>query len=208
MSLDGRIATQTGDSQWISGSESLTLAHRLRCEHQAILVGIQTVLADNPRLTVRHVDGHDPLRVIVDSRLQIQDGVNVLANGAAANTLIATTAAAAPPRVAELRGLGADVLLLPAEDGTGRVDLEALLAELGRRSLESVLVEGGAGIITSLLAAHLVDRLVVAIAPKIIGQGIEAIGDLGIRRLGDALTFTSVETYHLGPDIIVDGRFK
>jgi riboflavin-specific deaminase-like protein len=208
ISLDGRIATKTGDSQWISGSESLTLAHQLRCEHQAILVGIQTVLADNPRLTVRHVEGRDPLRVIVDSRLRIPSHANVLADGAAHNTLIATTETADASRRAEIEGFGADVLVLPAQDGKEQVNLQALLAELRRRAVDSVLVEGGSGIITSLLAARLIDRLVVAVAPKIIGRGIEAIGDLGITRLADALTFVSLKTYHLGPDIIFDGRLK
>lgn len=207
-SLDGRIATRTGDSQWISGAESLTLAHRLRCEHQAILVGIQTVLADNPRLTVRHVEGRDPLRVIVDSRLRILTSANVLADGAAANTLIATTTDADQQRLAEIRAEGAEVLALPATTLDGRVPLDQLLAELRRRGITSVLVEGGSGIITSLLAARLVNRLVVAIAPKLIGRGIEAVGDLGITRLGDALTFTTVETYKLGDDLIFDGRLK
>ena len=208
MSLDGRIATKTGDSQWISSGESLTLAHRLRSEHQAILVGIQTVLTDNPRLTVRHVDGRDPLRVVVDSRLRIPDEANVLADGAANHTLIATTEAADPQRLAHIRGLGADVILLPTAAETPNVSLEALLVELRRRSLASVLVEGGAKIVTSLLAARLINRLVIAIAPKLIGRGIEAVGDLGITRLRDAITFASVETYNLGSDIIFDGRLR
>lgn len=208
MSLDGRIATRTGDSQWISGSESLELAHRLRREHQAIMVGVQTVLADNPRLTVRRVEGRDPLRVVVDSRLRTPNAANVLTDGAAGNTLVATTAAVDKHRVTEIERLGAEVLLLPTEQDAGRVSLKALLLELRHRSIESVLVEGGSGIITSLLAARLVDRLVVAVAPKIIGRGIEAIGDLGITRLSDAITFTSVETYTLGQDVIFDGRLK
>jgi diaminohydroxyphosphoribosylaminopyrimidine deaminase/5-amino-6-(5-phosphoribosylamino)uracil reductase len=208
ISLDGRIATKTGDSQWISSSDSLQFAHQLRVEHDAIMVGIGTVLADNPRLNVRLVEGRDPLRVIVDGRLQIPDSANVLIAEAAKNTLIATTDAADEERFAALKNLGAEVLRLPAEEATERVNLQALLAELHCRRVQSILVEGGAGIITALLSARLVNRMVVAIAPKIIGQGIEAVGDLGITKLSDALDFTSFKTERLGPDMIFDGLLK
>jgi diaminohydroxyphosphoribosylaminopyrimidine deaminase / 5-amino-6-(5-phosphoribosylamino)uracil reductase len=208
ISLDGRIATKTGDSQWISSSDSLQLAHQLRAEHDAIMVGIGTVLADNPRLNVRLVKGGDPLRVIVDGRLQIPGSANVFLEGAVGNTLVATTEAADQKRLAEIKNLGAEVLLFPSEPDSQRVNLELVLAELHRRSIQSVLVEGGARIITALLSARLVNRLVVAIAPKIIGQGIEAVGDLGITKLSDALTFTSFKTEMLGPDFIFDGLLK
>jgi diaminohydroxyphosphoribosylaminopyrimidine deaminase/5-amino-6-(5-phosphoribosylamino)uracil reductase len=204
--LDGRIATRTGDSQWISGAASLRLAHRLRREHDGILVGIGTVLADNPRLTVRLVEGRDPLRIVIDSRLRIPVTARVLQEGAAHHTLIATTDRADPARVGELEALGAEILVLQ-EGGEGAgVSLIELFAALGRRRIASVLVEGGAGIITSLLSERMIDRMVIAIAPKIIGQGIEAIGDLGITSLADAITFSSVRTRRLGDDIIFDGR--
>jgi riboflavin-specific deaminase-like protein len=204
--LDGRIATSGGDSQWISGPSSLRLAHQLRREHGAIMVGIGTVLRDDPRLTVRLVDGRDPLRVILDSRLRLPAEARVLAKGAARQTLIITTSAADPIRAAELERLGAEVKKIePAPSGTG-VNITKALEHLGRRGIESVLVEGGGAIVTSLLAARLVDRLVIAIAPKIIGRGTEAVGDLGIERLKDALTFSSFKSRRLGPDIIVDAR--
>jgi diaminohydroxyphosphoribosylaminopyrimidine deaminase/5-amino-6-(5-phosphoribosylamino)uracil reductase len=205
-SLDGRIATSTGDSQWISGPASLRLAHRLRREHDAIMVGIGTVIADDPRLTVRLVSGRDPLRVVVDSRLRIPITSRVLAEGAAHRTMIATTEMADPRKIDEVKDLGADLIVAPLEAGMPGVDLQALLAELGRRAIASVLVEGGAGIITSLLGAGQVDRLVVAVAPKIIGRGVEAIGELGITSLGGAITFSHVKTHRLGTDVIFDGR--
>ena len=204
--LDGRIATRTGDSQWISGPASLRLAHQLRRENDGILVGIGTVLADNPRLTVRLVNGRDPLRIVIDSRLRIPVTARVLQEGAAHHTLIATTDRADPGRIRELEDLGAEVLMLPEEANRAGVSFIELFAALGRRRVASVLVEGGAGIITSLLAARLVDRMVIAIAPKIMGQGLEAIGDLGITSLANALTFSSVKTRRLGDDIIFDGR--
>jgi riboflavin-specific deaminase-like protein len=202
-SLDGRIATATGDSQWISSQSSLRFAHKLRREHDAIMVGIGTVLRDDPRLTVRLVNGPSPLRVIVDSRLRLPLAARVLAEGAARHTLVATTEMVDRERASELERLGAEVLLLPSNPG---VDLAQLLAELGRRRISSVLVEGGARIVTSLLSARLVNRLVVAIAPKIIGQGTEAIGDLGIAHLRDAILFSNFKTRRLGPDIIFDGQ--
>ena len=216
--LDGRIATVTGDSQWISGERSLKLAHELRRDHEAVLVGIGTVLRDDPQLTVRLVKGRDPLRVVVDSKLRMPSTVKLLANDSEGNTVIATTGQADSSRVNELRKLGAEVLLLPTPKGASDsrevnnngagVDLLALLAELGRRRIGSVLVEGGAEIITSLLAAGQVDRMVIAIAPKIIGKGIEAVGDLRIDRLKDALTFSSLKTQRLGQDVIFDGRLN
>jgi riboflavin-specific deaminase-like protein len=172
------------------------------------MVGIRTVLADNPRLTVRLVEGRDPLRVIIDSHLRIPLGAKVIAEGAAHNTLIAATASADRERARELEALGAKVLLLGSDPGTPRVDLPGLLAELGRLGIRSILVEGGARVITSLLSARLVDRLVVAVAPKIIGRGTEAIGELNINDLGNAITFTNFETHRLGPDLIFDGRLN
>lgn len=206
--LDGRIATKTGDSKWISSDETLKLAHQLRTEHDAILVGIGTVLADDPQLTVRLVEGRDPLRVIVDAKLQIPAQARVLTDGNAKNTLIATTAAAKEEQVASLRQAVAEVIVLPVEKDTSRLNLEALLLELGRRGIKSVLVEGGSQVITSLLLAQLVNRLIVVIAPKIIGRGIEAINDLGITELSEAITFTSVETTKLGSDVVFDCRLK
>jgi riboflavin-specific deaminase-like protein len=206
--LDGRIATSTGDSQWISGPDSLKLAHQLRCRHDAIMVGIGTVITDDPRLTVRLVNGPDPLRVVIDSRLRIPLSARVIAEGAAHRTLIAAAEQADPVRVSELEKLGAEVLLFPSGDGASGINLFEVLAALGRRRVTSVLVEGGSGIITSLLAARLVDRVVVAVAPKIIGSGVDAVGDLGITRLGNAITFSSLKVRKLGPDVVFDGRLK
>ena len=205
-SLDGRIATATGDSQWISSQSSLRLAHKLRREHDAIMVGVGTVIRDDPRLTVRLVNGRNPLRIIVDSRLRLPLTARVLAEEAARQTLVATTEVAEPERARELEHLGAEVLRLPTF--ASGVDLAELLRELGRRQIESVLVEGGARIVTSLLAARLVDRFVIAIAPKIIGRGTEAIGNLGILNLQDAITFSTFKSRRLGPDIIFDGQLN
>jgi 5-amino-6-(5-phosphoribosylamino)uracil reductase/diaminohydroxyphosphoribosylaminopyrimidine deaminase/5-amino-6-(5-phosphoribosylamino)uracil reductase len=204
--LDGRIATRTGNSQWISGDESLRLAHELRAAHQAVMVGIGTVLADNPKLTVRLVPGRSPLRVVADSTLRIPAEMHLLSDGAA-ETLIATTTRAPAERVIELKRQGARVMVLePDEDG--RVDLAHLLAHLRAEGVESVLVEGGGCLITSALSAGVVDRLVACIAPKVVGAGIDAVGDLNIQRLADAVTFSSASFTPLGCDMIFDGRVE
>lgn len=206
--LDGRLATRTGHSRWISCPESLRFAHELRASHDAIVVGAGTVCQDDPRLTVRLVERpagtRDPLRVVVDSTLRTPLTVNVLASGAAAGTVLAVTARASGERCAAVRALGATVLPLPA-DAAGRVDLVALLAALGARGVTSVLVEGGARVITALLQARLVDRLAICIAPKILGTGVEAIGDLGIVDLARALLLRDLRMTPYGADLVLDG---
>jgi riboflavin-specific deaminase-like protein len=204
--LDGRIATRTGHSQWISGEASLRLAHELRAGHQAVMVGIGTVLADNPRLTVRLVPGSSPRRIVVDSTLRIPLDAHVLADETSP-TLVGTTARAPEERIRALEQRGAEVLVAD-QDPMGRVDLADLLRRLAARDLATVLVEGGARLITTALRERLVDRLVVCIAPKVIGAGIEAVGNLGILRLTEALTFERARFTLLGEDVVFDGAIE
>jgi 5-amino-6-(5-phosphoribosylamino)uracil reductase/diaminohydroxyphosphoribosylaminopyrimidine deaminase/5-amino-6-(5-phosphoribosylamino)uracil reductase len=205
--LDGRSATASGSSQWISGPESLRFAHALRASHDAIMVGVGTVLADDPRLTVRLAAGRDPLRVVADSRLRTPASAAVLRDGAAAGTILAHTAAAPAGRRESLADTGALLLELPEAPGGG-VDLAALLAALADRGVGALMVEGGARLITALLRARLADRLAVTVAPKILGAGTSAVGDLGIARLGDAYTLTDVRVTPYGADIVIDGRIS
>ena len=204
--LDGRLATRTGDSQWISGQESLVLAHALRASHAAVMVGAGTVAADDPRLTARLVEGPSPVRIVVDSALSLSPSAHVVTDGAAA-TILATTERAPAARRELFAQLGAEVLVLPATLD-GRVDLGALLEELGSRGMASVLVEGGAGLITAMLRERRVRRLVVSIAPLVVGLGIEAVGDLDIMRLRDAMAFRRASFSQLGADVIFDGELE
>ncbi len=205
--LDGRLATSTGGSQWISAPESLRFSHELRAKHDAIMVGSGTACKDDPRLTVRLVAGHNPLRVIVDSTLRIPLTAAILKEGAAPGTVLAVTDRAPAAKRDKVRALGATVLCSPTDAG-GRVDLAALLASLHDRGVGSVLVEGGARMITALLHARLVDRMVVCVAPKILGDGVEAVGDLGIRELDRALIMADMSVTPCGVDLILDGRVE
>jgi len=203
--LDGRIAAANGQSQWISSEAARKFAHQLRAGHDAVLVGMGTVIQDNPELTVRHVRGRNPLRVIVDSGLRIPLHVKILQNISAAKTLIATVKTSDDARYTQIEATGAEILTVK-KDKQGRVDLKKLLKMLAARGISSILVEGGAQIITAVLKNNLATRLVTIIAPKIIGRGIEAVGDLQISNLTYAKKLSFQKIKRIGPDIMIDSR--
>ncbi|MFC1901750.1 bifunctional diaminohydroxyphosphoribosylaminopyrimidine deaminase/5-amino-6-(5-phosphoribosylamino)uracil reductase RibD [Chloroflexota bacterium] len=205
--LDGRIATSTGDSRWISSPASRRLAHKLRALNDAVMVGIGTVLSDNPELTVRLVRGRNPARIVLDSKLRIPPEARILANQETAPTIIAATSGADAERLSALQRMGIEVLVT-GKDEPGAVDLEQLLKMLGQRGISSVLVEGGAQTITSLLRLKLADRLVVFIAPKVMGKGIEVVGELNISDVSKALKLSFTKTYRMGEDIVVEARIE
>lgn len=203
--LDGRIATASGQSQWISSPASLNFAHQMRACHDAILVGVGTVRADNPTLTVRRVRGRNPLRVILDSNLVVSPRANVMRHLKEAPTLVATTKQASDRAFQELAETGAEIVTIQPDE-QNRVNLRELLKVLAARNVSSVLIEGGAQMITSALRDNLVNRLVVVIAPKILGRGIEAIGDLSIRDLQQAKLLSVQKVMKKGDDVIMDCR--
>jgi diaminohydroxyphosphoribosylaminopyrimidine deaminase / 5-amino-6-(5-phosphoribosylamino)uracil reductase len=205
--FDGRIATANGQSQWISSPASLKFAHKLRARHDAVLVGAQTVIKDDPELTVRHIRGRNPLRVVVDSSLKIPLQAKILQNTSGAKTLIATTKTADDPKLQRLADFGVEIIPTDA-DSRGKVDLKILFRILAARGISSVLVEGGAQVITSILKNDLASRLVTIIAPKIIGKGIEAIGDLDIIDLKYAKKLSFQKIKRIGPDIVIDSRLR
>jgi diaminohydroxyphosphoribosylaminopyrimidine deaminase/5-amino-6-(5-phosphoribosylamino)uracil reductase len=196
MSLDGKIATRTGESRWITGDEARAHGHRLRHQHDAILVGINTVIADDPELTVRldGVDVRQPLRVVVDSHLRIRQSARIVGT----NTLIATTRTG--------RVGAAEVLRLPAEAGD-RVSLPALLDELGRRNLLSLLVEGGGELHAALFNQGLVDKAYAYVAPVVIGgrDAIGPVGGIGVEHLKDAIRLREIDFARLGDDLLISG---
>jgi diaminohydroxyphosphoribosylaminopyrimidine deaminase/5-amino-6-(5-phosphoribosylamino)uracil reductase len=204
-SLDGRIATRTGESRWISSDPSRRLAHRLRQQHDAVLVGVGTVLADDPELTVRLEDaGRQPLRVVADSTLRLPPTARMLRSDGG-DVVVATTEAAPRARVDALEDAGAQVLVLP--DAGGRVDLAALLAELGERDVISVLAEGGAELLGSLLDQRAIDAVVAVLAPRLIGGAAArgAFGGQGVSHLAESVELRGLEVERLGGDVIVTG---
>ena len=197
--LDGRIATGTGDSKWISGDAERRISHAMRAACDAVMVGSGTVRQDNPQLTVRMVPGANPIRVVLDSSVRTSPDANVADD--AASTIVFTTRAADPSRLAQFQAAGVAVReVMPAADG---VDLTAVLAQLRAAGVESLLVEGGGRVITSLFAGHYVDRLVVSISPTVIGTGVAAIGDLGIRRVADGVRLRNRAVHVADADVLL-----
>jgi riboflavin-specific deaminase-like protein len=199
--LDGRIATGDGDSKWISGPEERRVAHAMRAACDAVVVGAGTVLADDPLLTVRMVPGASPIRVVLDSTLIVPPDAQVFGPNAA--TVVLTCERSSPDRRAALQRGGVKVeVVRQAPDG---IDLADGLARLLALGIRSVLVEGGARVITSMLRERLVDRVVVAVAPILLGKGTEAVGDLGASLVADGLRLLNRTVHQLGPDLLVAG---
>lgn len=204
MSLDGRIATATGESRWITSDDARRVAHRLRHEHDAVLVGVQTVLRDDPSLTTRIDGGRSALRVILDSSLRIPAAARVLTETEGA-VMVATTAGAPAERLQKLHSEGIDVEVIDAD--SDKVDINSLLRLLGKRDVTSLLVEGGAAIHGAFFDARVVDRVVAMIAPRVVGGAAApaAVGGHGAARLADAVNLRDVEVARAGPDLLVTG---
>ena len=212
MTLDGQVATAAGQSRWITGELSRREGHQLRGQVDAILVGVGTVLADDPALTARSgsrletLAGRQPLRIVVDSRLRTPLRAQILAQQHHAKTLIATTTMSPQTRRLALEEKGIEVLTVPARQG--RVSLPALLRELGRRGIMSVLVEGGGEINAAMLRAKVVDHVRLYIAPLLLG-GQNAKGLIGgdsPARLAKAIPLNHMVIRSLGDDVVVEGE--
>jgi diaminohydroxyphosphoribosylaminopyrimidine deaminase/5-amino-6-(5-phosphoribosylamino)uracil reductase len=205
MTLDGKIATAAGNSKWISNEVSRRRVHELRDVYDGILVGIGTVLADDPALTTRLASqsGKNPLRIVVDSRARTPLTAKVVTDGQA-ETLIAVTVAAEAAKVEALRQAGVEVLVV--NDGQ-QVDLKQLFCRLGERGICSIFVEGGALINYSLLKAGLIDKVYSFIAPKMVGGSSAPgpVGGDGVETLDQAFLLEDVETELLAGNILVSG---
>ena len=212
MTLDGKIAAATGESQWITGTKARAHVHQLRSRVDVIAVGVETVLKDDPQLTVRVSGGkrsatgiRQPARLVFDSRLRIPFGARVFQGIEQAPTMVATTNLAGPRKVERLRKMGVEVLVLPRK-GT-RVSLDKCLQALGSMGLTSVLVEGGAELNAGFVRAGLVDRVHLYVAPALLG-GQEAKGLLGgrsPRRLADIVPVVHLHIESLGEDVLITG---
>ena len=206
MSLDGKIATRTGDSKWITSEASRRYVHELRARSDAIMAGIGTVLADDPQLTARDADGtplpRQPLRVIVDSSGRTPSDAALVAQPG--ETLVAVADAGSDSRLG-LEKAGAEVFTAGGPDG--RVDLDELMDELGRREITSLLVEGGGTLLGALFDSGLVDRVVAFVAPVIIGgsSAVSAVGGDGVARMAEAARLSNVRIETIGDDVVVTG---
>lgn len=206
-SVDGKIATVTGESRWITSAASRRVVHQWRSRVDALLVGVNTVLRDDPQLTVRGTRhrADRPIKIIVDSRLRTPPTARCLSARSSAPTLIATTVRASG-RQAALARRGAEVVVFPSWEG--RVPLRRLCRVLARRGIQSVLIEGGGEVIGAAFAERLVDRVVFFIAPVVIGgrSAPSSVAGAGIRRLAQAVRLEGVTVTRIGLDLCVEAR--
>jgi diaminohydroxyphosphoribosylaminopyrimidine deaminase/5-amino-6-(5-phosphoribosylamino)uracil reductase len=195
--LDGRIATRTGDSRWISSEPSLRFSHKLRAGHDALLVGSGTVRRDNPQLTVRLVKGRNPLRIILSSTGELPSESNQVRLASDHKTVVTSTREM-PRHLAS----GEIQFWKVGDDGNGRVDWHDLLRFAAKREITSILIEGGSTVITSALRAKVVDKIIIVVAPIVLGSGVETVGDLQVSHIKEALRFRQVKVKRSGADLI------
>lgn len=207
MTLDGKIASRTGDSRWVSNEYSRARVHELRNELMAIMLGVDTVIADDPMLTTRlnnNKKGRNPIRIVVDSQARIPLDSKILNTSAEAKTIVAVTAAAANKnKVDKINALGNEVLIIEEKDG--RVDLNHLMQVLGEKGIDGILLEGGATLNYAALESQIIDEVHAYIAPKIIG-GSEAktpVGGEGIEKMSDAVNLQNVRFENIADDILI-----
>lgn len=206
MTLDGKIATATGQSKWITNETSRAYGYKLRDIYDGIMVGINTVIEDNPMLTARVDGGKNPIRIVVDSSLKIDINANVVQDKSA-KTIIATTDKADKDKILKLQAQDVDVIVVD-KDKNDKVDIEKLLDILGQQNICSILVEGGATLSGSFVAKKLVDKVYFFIAPKIVG-GKEAktpVAGTGILNLQEALALKDIQVEKLEEDVLIIGR--
>lgn len=209
MTLDGKTATASGDSRWISGEQSRLQVHRLRDRVEAIMVGVETVLADDPLLNTRLPDqqGRDPLRVVVDSRLRMPADAKMLGQASKAGTLIAC-AYRDEKKIAALQQAGAEVLVCPGEGN--RVSLKTLWLELGKRSVQRLLLEGGPTLAGAALKEGLIDSLMIYVAPKLIGgrSDFGIFSGEGCLKMVNAIPLVELKQQRVGDDILITAEVE
>jgi diaminohydroxyphosphoribosylaminopyrimidine deaminase / 5-amino-6-(5-phosphoribosylamino)uracil reductase len=203
MTLDGKTSTAQGNSRWISNEKSRRYVHELRAMVDVVMVGAGTVAADDPELTCRIPGGRDPARVVVDSSLGISPTARLLHLESSAPTIVATLAGDGP-KAAAIRDSGAEIL--PCRERDGRVDLSDLLAQLGSRGFQSVLLEGGSRLAGEALRRGLIDKYLLFVAPKLVGgEGPGLFAGQGVELMADAFRLRDMTVRRLGDDILVTG---
>ena len=201
MSVDGKIATSTGDSKYITSEEARAYVHQLRSEVDAVMIGLNTVLRDNPKLTPRLFTGKDPIKIVVDSKLKIPKNCNLMKEPA--KLIIAATNMASKNDINKLHQKGINVIITKSKKGM--VDLDELMKHLGKSEITSIMIEGGSQLNSSAIKSGIVDKILIFTAPKIIGNGIGAIGSLGIKKIDKAINLKNPITKKIGKDLLIEG---
>jgi len=203
-SLDGRIATSNGNSRWITNQTARKIVHQMRATYDAVLVGANTVVKDNPSLTVREVEGRNPYRVVLDDKLIIPDDAMLISDEWRDRTIIFTALEQDHPRVMELQTREIQVITTQKNE-SGHLDLQPVLKRLAELNIASVLVEGGAEVFTSFIKNKIFDKISLFIAPIIIGSGVDSVGNLGIRSLSEALRLEKVRIKTIDDQVLIEG---
>jgi len=205
--LDGKIATREGDSKWISGDASRRFVHRLRDEVDGVLVGIGTVLRDDPLLTTRINGGRDPYRIVLDSRLKIPEEAKVVGDSPT-KLIIVATESAPKDKIERLEMRGVRVLTLESKEG--RIDLKSCLSKLGEMGMMSVMVEGGNQVNGSFFDESLIDKLLLFLSPRLIGDPEAAgiFGGRGVSKLPEAVPLREMKARRIGEDILLEGYLE
>ena len=208
--LDGRIATRTGDSRWVTGEKARRFVHRLRHAVDAILVGIGTVRADNPRLTTRLEDkkGVDPVRIVLDTHLSISPDAGILALDSDADTILIAGKKAAQAKRKQLHQQGVRIIEQPLKKG--RIDLSSLMVRLGSEGITSLLIEGGSAVLTSALKSGIVDKVLFFYAPKILGgdDGVPICRGSGPALMKDSIQLKHIRVQRFAEDVMIEGYIR
>ena len=202
--LDGQIAACGGEARWITGAKARAHAHRWRSWVDAVMVGAGTVAADDPRLNVRHAKGRDPRPMVVDGRLTLEPGFRVFRR---ARAILLTADSTPSERRRSFAARGVEVWTFDADENQ-RIDLHLPLARAAAQGMTSIMIEGGSQLAAAALRDRVVDQVMVYLAPSILGRGIGAVADLGIRKVEDAIQLEEVETRRLGSDILYTAKVR
>jgi diaminohydroxyphosphoribosylaminopyrimidine deaminase/5-amino-6-(5-phosphoribosylamino)uracil reductase len=202
--IDGRIAASNGSSRWITGEESRRCVHTLRSQHDAVLVGVNTVVEDDPQLTVRFVEGENPIRIILDRTLRVPLESKIVKGDGLIRTIIATSELSDPSKKEQLREKGVAIWDFPLNE-RGNIDLKVLLRRAAHQDITSILVEGGSEVFSIFLQSGLTDKVYVFIAPTLLGSGRSSIMDIGIDTITSALRLRDVDCQRYGEDALITG---
>ncbi|MCE1189434.1 MAG: bifunctional diaminohydroxyphosphoribosylaminopyrimidine deaminase/5-amino-6-(5-phosphoribosylamino)uracil reductase RibD [Ignavibacteria bacterium] len=205
--LDGKIADINSQSEWITSQASRTEVHRMRAEYDAVIIGVNTAIVDNPSLTVRHIEGRNPLRVILDSRLRLPFQTDLLEANPEKNTCIVTLQKNKTKvrKIARYQKMGADVIFVPPDEN-GHVSVKHALKALGKKGILSVMVEGGSAVFSTFLKEKVVDEVSVFINPRILGNGIPAFANVNVDSIKNAHKWRIRSTERFSDDILLNLR--